>query len=137
AYQAEAVAADGTVTLFRKGSPRPDDPRFHYDEKWDLWETTVQVEECDRLVEIHSFAKYLGVPCQVMALRDAGQALLYYTGGNSAEAERVGFRQTDPGTFSAVAPLSELYDYHEIHTDLQFDRWRELTFAKPAEATSS
>ncbi|HEU5473270.1 MAG TPA: hypothetical protein VFV67_21710 [Actinophytocola sp.] len=128
--RAGAVRPDGTVRLSRKGPTPPNDPRFSYDEKWDLWETVVPVDACDLLVEINSFARYRGAPCQVMSIGDDGRALVYYTGDNGAEAEKNGFEQTDPGTYSTIVPVGELFDYHEIHRDLLFERWRARSFGE-------
>jgi hypothetical protein len=130
-FQAEAVAPDGTVTLFQKGGEPPPDPRFSYDKEWDLWEVTLPISACGSLVEIHAFARYRGIPCQVISVDDTGQAVLYYVGHAAYEAEKFGFEQTDPGTYSNAVDIGELFDYHEIHSDLLFDHWRQTTFPKP------
>jgi hypothetical protein len=132
-YRAEAVAPDQTITLYRKGGPQPADPRFVYDQKWDLWEVTLPISECEGVFELSSFARYRGIPCRVMSIDDAGRALLYYVGHSGHEAEKNGFEQTDPGTYSNIVPVNELYDYHEEHRDLLFDHWRRATFPQPVE----
>lgn len=129
-YRSEAVASDGTVILFQKGRQRPTDPRFSYNDKWDGWEAAVRVEECDRLVEIGSFARYKGIACQVIAIGESGRAELYYVGHDAGEPERLGFKQFDKHEYSKSVPVGELYDYHEIHRDLLFEHWRETTFGE-------
>lgn len=126
-YLSGAVSPQGTVKLIWPHEEDPGDPRFTFEEKWHRWTATLPIEQCDRLYEVGSFARYRGIPTQVMSIND-GRALLYYVGSNGFEAERLGFEQSDPGTYSNVVPVGELYDYHEIHRDLLFDHWRRANF---------
>jgi hypothetical protein len=132
-FMSSAVSPDGTVKLIWKHPEAPGDSRFTFEEKWNRWTATVPVEDCDRLYEVSSFTRYRGIPCQVMSIDDSGRALLYYVGHSGHEAEKNGFEQTDPGTYSKIVPVGDLYDYHEEHRDLLFDHWRRVNFPQPAE----
>lgn len=129
-FGADAVRSDGTVRLSRTGSVQPNDPRFSYDETWDVWEAVVPIDECDRLVEVSTFARYQGAPCQVIAIGEDGQAGLYYVGHDSIEPERLGFEEFDRHEYRKTVPTEELYDYHEIHRDLLFNHWRAKAFGE-------
>jgi hypothetical protein len=126
-YLSGTVSAQGTVKLIWPHEQRPANPRFTFEDQWARWTLTLPITECDQLYEVSALAQYRGAPCQVMTITE-GRALLYYAGHNGAEAERLGFEQTDPGTYSNVVPVGELHDYREERVDLLFDHWRRVNF---------
>src|SRR5438067_1086175 len=83
-YMSGAVSPQGTVKLIWPHEEPPAEPRFAFEDKRNRWTATLPIEECDQLYEVSSFARYRGIPCQVMSI-EAGRALLYYVGHNGYE----------------------------------------------------
>lgn len=114
----------------------PDPTLFTWNEEHRLWLSSFPETECERVVEIRTYAKLHGHRCEVDSIDRDGSADLVYADWNGAWAANNGFVQTDKGTFRKTVHVSELYDYHEEHLDLLFDGWREQNFPRPAEEAS-
>ncbi|MFD8497418.1 hypothetical protein [Amycolatopsis sp. NPDC059657] len=129
-YPKASVLHTGEALLTYRGEDPPD-PRFHYLEKWKAWQANIPLAECDSAYSVSSKGTYHGLNVQVISVSGDGNALLYYLGGETADAEAEGFEQSDPGTFSILVPLREVHRYREEWRDLLFPIWREQEYAKP------
>lgn len=118
-YEADAVPAGPTVTIFARGPANPAPDLLGPGPAADLWTATLPTSSCERIVSVTTRATWRGELCQVMSIAD-GHAVLYHLGDNRARSVTYGFRPIMPGTYAQAVPVTELENYHEIQTDLLF-----------------
>lgn len=128
-YRSGGIEPDGTVQLYHDGIAPPADPLFTKHPHADVWVRTVRAEECDRVVQVTTIARYGRYYCQVDDIAEDGTAELYFVRDEAGRGSPpAGFTQVGQGEYRGTAPVRDLYDYHETHRDLLFDHWRATTF---------
>jgi hypothetical protein len=118
-YRSTGIRPDGTVRLFFDSISPPEDDEFTRHPHADVWIRVVRAEDCDRVVEVSTSARYGRYECGVQSISDDGMALLF-TGKAGPDFEMI-----EPGSYQKTVHISELRDYHEIHSDLLFVYWRD------------
>jgi hypothetical protein len=121
-FRSTGIRPDGTVRLFFDSVAPPEDDEFTRHPEADVWIRVVKAEECDRVVEVVTSARYGRYQCQVANISDDGTALLFSAKGGPD------FEMIEPGSYQKTVNVNELSDYHEIHLDLLFNYWRDRTF---------
>jgi hypothetical protein len=122
-YPTNSLPADGMVTVFARARENPAPGLLTQGPEPGLWVADVRVEDCERVVSVTTRARWHGELCQVMSIDDRGDAVLYHLDNNRARTVADGFRPLEPGTYARTAPVTELKDYHEFHSDLLFGDW--------------
>jgi hypothetical protein len=117
-YRSSGIHPDGTVRLFFDSIAPPEDLEFTRHPDADVWIRVVRAEECDRVVDVYTTARYGDRDCQVWRISEDGMALLFHA------KEGPGFTMIEPGSYQKTVHISELRNYHEIHLDSLFNRWR-------------
>ena len=122
-HAAESAPEGGVVVLVSDEPDNPDPELFTRDEASDRWRAEVLTEDCERVDEVTTQAKYLGYECQVVAIDADGSVGLYYLGPDKAKAGRDGFVQVESGVWAKTVNIYELAGLWEHHADLLFHDW--------------
>lgn len=134
-FKSTRVKPDGTVRLGYTGAGFPGHPAFHFDEAANAWIAVVPAVECDRIVEIAHQAGYRGQPCDVTSVDGTGAGLTLIR-GDDATAERLGFDTRERGVYSKYVDLTELDYYADVHKDVYFPYWQQITFGMSPDASN-
>jgi hypothetical protein len=126
-FKSGRIKADGTVQLGYTGSGLPGNPAFAFDESRDAWIATVQAAECDRIVAITHHATYRGRTCAVTGIHDTSVGLLLQD-GDAVVADELGFEMQERFVYAKFVGFADLDDYYEVHRDVYFSYWQQVTF---------
>jgi hypothetical protein len=118
-YRSTGIRPDGTVRLFFDSISPPEDDEFTRHPQADVWIRVVSAEECDRVVQVSTHARYGRYRCYVDRISDDGMADLIHS------SDAPGFEMVEQGVYQKQVHVNELRDYHEIHSDLLFAYWRD------------
>lgn len=81
--------------------------------------------EDGRMAAVTTRAEYLGYPCEIAGISAVGATRIYSLVADEARAEADGFVFGDNGRWAKTVHIYDLARYHEHHTDLLFDQWRQ------------
>lgn len=81
--------------------------------------------EDGRIAAVTTRAEYLGYPCEIGGIFVSGATRIYSLVADEARAEADGFALGDNGRWAKTVHIYDLARYHEHHTDLLFDQWRQ------------
>jgi len=118
-YRSTGIRADGTVVLIVDSVDRPVDEGLVRHPQADTWIRVVRADECDRVVEVTTYADYHRHRCFVEQINEDGTALLLIG------TESPGFSLVEEGIYQRQVHVNDLRNYHEIHRDLLFGYWLE------------
>ncbi|MFD2418195.1 hypothetical protein [Amycolatopsis pigmentata] len=81
--------------------------------------------EDGRMAAVTTRAEYLGYPCEIAGIAVGGATRIYSLAADETRAEADGFVLGDNGRWAKTVHIYDLARYHEHHTDLLFDQWRQ------------
>jgi hypothetical protein len=123
-YRSTGIRPDGTVRLFFDSIAPPEDDEFTRHPEADVWIRVVRAEECERVVEVTTGARYGAHQCHVESIDEKGMALVFASGGSAPP----GFEQVERGVYQKTVHVTELRDYREVHGDVLFRYLRDRVF---------
>jgi hypothetical protein len=126
-FRSTRIKPDGTVRLGYTGAGFPGHPAFSFAEATGAWHAVVPATECDQIVEISHQATYRGRLCDVAEVDGTGVGL-YLVRGDDVTADDLGFEMRERGVYWKFVALADLDDYYEVHRDVFFPYWQQLTF---------
>lgn len=126
-FKSTRIKPNGTVRLGYTGAGFPGHDAFRFDETANAWIAVVPATECDGIAEIAHQAGYRGHRCDVAEIDDTGVGL-YLVRGDDATADELGFQMRERGVYWKFVDLADLDYYEDVHKDVFFPYWQQITF---------
>ncbi len=126
-FKSTRVKPDGTVRLGYTGVGEPGHRAFTFDEAAGAWTAVVPATACDQIVEIAHRATYRGHLCDVLEI-NGRQAVLSLVRADDRTAADLGFETVERGVHQRAVDLTGLDGYFEVHKDVFFPYWQQMTF---------
>lgn len=123
-YRSTGIDGNGNVVLIHDSVKPPPDEEFSRYGDNDIWVRTVRAEECERVAQVTTTARYDRYQCHVESIDERGMALLFASGGSAPP----GFEQVERGVYQRTVHVTELRDYRETHNDVLFRYLRDRAF---------